>query len=937
MFAVFERRRPGREARAHEWGERGSMMAPPLGSRRFIGRTAELAVLHECRRDIARRRGSVVLVGGPAGIGKSRLVGEFCRTIGGGRAPTLVRTECIERGGMAFEPIRAVVAGLASGADADLDGVAHDALERGTFFRSIERIVRAAAEKRSVVICIEDVHWADPATLEFLAFLGPRIATDRILLVLTYRDDEIEAQPATAAAAALARVARASTARPIALRPLDESEMFALIDSVLAAREKPPAKILRRLIARAEGNPFYAEELLKGVLEDAPAGKLPQSLDALVLERFAMLDDGERAVLQHAAILGYRFDPDLLRAILAVDEAALARALRDARERNLIVEEDQRELRFRFRHALTHEAIAGRMLEFEARPLHARVALLLESLPDASRRIGEIAYHWWKAMDPERAVAANETAGDAAMNLHAYGDAATFYERALGLASDPDVASRLYSRAGEAAAVQGDQQGAIGFFERALALELDAERFGNAGDIVRRIAGRLVYAGRETEARARLDEFLLAYRGQLTDIDALLVEGWPILIDLGGGGVRGWRIRLMASGARAAAGGKDAWGLLLLELNAHAAVGDLAAWRATLERIEPFTRTVNAYERALSLLAGALTAAYDATDGSFAHDRLRATHDFCERHGLESVQKYVYACDAFDRYLHGDVRGAQGAVHLALADPDDANQRTNMAVVGPLIGLDCDDADLLALATDEALLRALEREDCPNSTALAAAGVASRLRTLGRDDEAARVLERAVEALQTLFGAQLLLPLAARCVSTPRARERIEELFDLLYDGDRSGHATRAMVRAVFATRDRTPDHAELALGAAEGYAALEWPLLRAQALELAGDAAAARELYMRCGSLRQVRRLTRGGDAARGADALPVLPALSARERQVATAVAAGLGNVEIAARLGLSVKTIETHLSRIYARLGLRSRAQLASYMANQERVKA
>jgi non-specific serine/threonine protein kinase len=93
----------------------------------------------------------------------------------------------------------------------------------------------------------------------------------------------------------------------------------------------------------------------------------------------------------------------------------------------------------------------------------------------------------------------------------------------------------------------------------------------------------------------------------------------------------------------------------------------------------------------------------------------------------------------------------------------------------------------------------------------------------------------------------------------------------------------------------------------------------------------------MRCGSLRQVRRLTRGGEAARGADTLPVLPALSGRERQVAAAVAAGLGNVEIAARLGLSVKTIETHLSRIYARLGLRSRAQLASYMASEARAKA
>jgi len=912
------------------------MSDAPLGSRPFIGRTAELASLHGFRRDLARRQGRVVLVGGPAGIGKSRLLAEFCGAIGGGRAPILVRTECIERGGLTFEPVRGIVAGVAGAAI--LDEVAQDALERGTFFRSIERILDTAARKRSVVICIEDLHWADPATLEFLAFLAPRIVSERILVVATYRDDEVEAQPASAAAAALARIARAPATRRVALRPFDETEMLALVDSAVSALKRPAAKTLRRVIARAEGNPFYAEELLKGLLAGAPPAALPQSIEAVVLERVATLDEQARSILQNAAILGYRFDPELLRAILPVDDATLLRALRDARELNLVVEEAQMQLRFRFRHALTHEAIARRMLEFEARPLHARVALLLESLPEASRRLGEIAYHWWKAMDRERALAASEAAGDAAMNLHAYGDAGTFYERALGLAGERDEQSRLCARAAMAASVQGDQTGAIDFYERALELELESERFHNAGDLVRRIAGRLVYAGREAEARARLEAFLRAHRAQLAEVEALLVEGWPILIDLGGGGVRVWRERLMRTDAPASAGREDAWGLLLLEVNAHAAVGDVAAWRDSLERLRPFTLAGSAIDRAFSLLACAITAAYDGADGAFARASLKETHEFCERSGLESVQKYVYACDAFDRYLHGDVRGAQGAAHLALADPDDVNQRTNMMVVGSLIGFDRDDDDLIALASDDALLHALERDDFSNSTALSAAGVARRLRALGRDLEAAQILERAVERLETLFAAQFLLPIAARYVSTARARERIEELLGTLHHDDVSGHATRAMVRAVFAARDRVPECSALAFCAAEGYAALDWPLLQAQALELGGDAAGARELYMRCVSLRQVRRLTRNAAGeALGADVLPVLPALSNRERQVATYVAAGLGNIEIASRLDLSVKTVETHLSRIYARLGLRSRAQLASYMTNEARAEA
>jgi len=298
----------------------------------------------------------------------------------------------------------------------------------------------------------------------------------------------------------------------------------------------------------------------------------------------------------------------------------------------------------------------------------------------------------------------------------------------------------------------------------------------------------------------------------------------------------------------------------------------------------------------------------------------------------------VYTCDAFDRYLHGDLRGAQRAAHKAMVDWDDANQRTNMAVVGPAIGLDLDDPELIALAQDDGLTAALNRDSFPNATALAAGGVAARLLSLGRKAEAESVLERAVEALETLFGAQLLLPLAAAHVRTERARERIAELLGAVCDDDPSGLATRAMVRAVFAGRDRAPDRVELARAAAARYAALGWPLLEAQALELAGEAVAARELYMRCGSVRHVRRLTRGSEVStRVAEVAPPLAGLSARERDVALAAAAGLSNAEIARRLTVSVKTVESHLTRIYARLGLRSRAQLASIVARDDRKKA
>jgi DNA-binding CsgD family transcriptional regulator len=914
------------------------MIDAPIESRRLIGRTAELAALHECRRELSRRRGRVVLVGGPAGIGKSRLLREFCRAIGGGRAPILIRTECIERGDATFEPIRNIVAGLTGGADAAFDEAVHDALERGTFFRSISSIVRSASEKRAIVICIEDIHWADPTTLEFLAFLATRIVTDRILIVATYRDDEIEATPASPVAAALARLFRASTVERIALRPLDEKEMLVLVDSALSIRERPPESAVRRVVARAEGNPFYAEELLETLLDGGGSDDLPHSIEGMVLERFAALDEDERRVVQYGAVLGYRFDPDLLREILPIEEGTLARALRHACERNLVVEEPGAQLRFRFRHALTHEAIAGRMLEFEARPLHARVAQLLESLPETSRRPGEIAYHWWKAKDPARAVGANEAAGDAAMSVHAYGDAVTLYERALALASEREDRTRLYSRAGTAESVQGHQLGAIAYFEQALTLELEAKRFSNAAQLVRRIAGRLVYAGEEGKARARLETFLRSYRSELTKVDSLLVEGWPILIDLGGGGVRAWRERLLNSDASSHASGKEVWELLLLEINAHASVGDHNAWNDSVERMRPYMENGGAFERALSMMAVALTAAHDGTDAARAAQTLEDVHAYCERSGLESLRKYISTCDAFHRYLHGDVQGARTAAHLGLFDPDDTNQRTNLAVIGPLVGLDLEDAELIALAADETLSAAIRRDGCLNSTALAAAGIAGRLRSLGRDAEAADICERAVEHIETLFGAQFVLPIAARCISTTRARERIEDLLESVEDGDRSGRATRGFVRAIFAHRDGRADARDQAMAAAQEYGALGWSLLQAQALELAGEISMAAEIYMRCGSLHAARRLKRGrAGVAFGQHTLSQIPALSPREREVAAAVAAGLGNLEIAERLGLSVKTVEKHLARIYARLGLRSRAQLGAFIGNELRERA
>ncbi|MBD5603894.1 MAG: AAA family ATPase [Candidatus Eremiobacteraeota bacterium] len=895
------------------------MAGHAIGGTRFIGRTAELDVLSERRRDVVRSRGGFVLVSGPAGIGKSRLLHEFAEPLRRGRTPLVVRTECLAAGGATFEPIRDLVYAVADTAALTVDAAAHAALDRGTFFRSLESTLHRLSERRTIVFCVEDLHWADAATLEFLAFISDRIARSRLLIGGTYRDDEIATT--VPFAAAISHIGRAPSTRRIVLGPLPDGDVHAILGDTLeavAAADRFEPKQLREIVARAEGNPLYAEELLRGLVEGSDS-HADTTIGALTNERLERLDPVARDVIAIAAVIGYRFDVARLQTLVGSDPEELARVLRAAHRCHLIVEERDTPSTFRFRHALVHEAINARVLAIERRPLHARIARELEALPNAERPIDEIAYHWWNAGDGERALPANEAAGDRAMAVYAYADAAKFYERALSFTSDSDRASGLCVRIAGALSIAGDHEASLDFYERALAYELAVGRYNKATDIVRRIAGRLVYAGREVEARKRLSTFLREQDEHLSDVESLLVEGWPILMDLGGGGVRSWRERLLATDGRARAGGSDVWSLLLLETNAHAAVGDIERLHESLDLLDARARAGEAIDRAHSLLTRALTATYTGYDPGAPAAAIASTRDFCRSHGLHSVHKYIDAVEAFERYLYGDVRGAANAAHRALEDSQDTNQRSNLAIVAPYIGLDCGDRQLVSLASDDALVAAFESGIESNRVALAAGAAAACRIALGRMDDAAALLERALEGLQTSYAAQFMLPLAARHIRSSRAHARLEEIVGSARPGDSGAAATAAMVRAILLSRDGAPDARRAAEESVRRYEALGWPLLQAQAFELSGDPAAARALLQRCG--------VRGPRVSRLTSRSP----LSEREREIGRAVAAGLGNREIALALGVSVKTVETHLTRTFARMGFRSRAQLAAFVTD------
>jgi predicted ATPase len=350
----------------------------PIVSRTFIGRREELSALQEARRDLASSHGGAVLIGGETGIGKSRLLAQFVNDLREGKSRRIVVTaECLERVQQPFGPIRTLVATLAEFVERDelpgnvrraiaqltrsspeLDHAnATEALERADLLSALVELVKLVVARQAVVMTIEDLHWADSSTLDVLAYAIPRLARSRFLLVATFRSDELERNETLLAA--VSQMLREPSVRRLALPAFSRSEIRDLIDDALGDRAALPASVRHDIEVRSEGNPFFAEELVKGALEAQSAGalaSLPLSIRASILQRLATLSAEERRVLERAAVLGYRFDPALLALVTGSNVEALLPTLRRARDLNIVVEESD-DARFRFRHALTRQTI----------------------------------------------------------------------------------------------------------------------------------------------------------------------------------------------------------------------------------------------------------------------------------------------------------------------------------------------------------------------------------------------------------------------------------------------------------------------------------------------------------------------------------------------------------------------------------------------------
>ena len=423
-------------------------MARPT-SPRLVGRDQELAhVLAAARSDDPER--PLILVAGEAGIGKTRLIGEVIQLI---QAPVqdeaatgwnVARGSCLRlaEGELPFAPVLEVLdairdQGLTDRADAArarLSGAdpfpAGSADARIVRFVEITDALLAAATDARLLVVIDDLHWADRSTLDLLLFLARRLRGGRVVMLAAYRSDELHRRHPLRPI--VAELSRGFVRERIELQPLDPE---AVAEQIAGLGPAIDPVLIHGIVARADGNPFYVEELV--ALGSGRAG-LPDSVRDVLLARVAALDPATIGLLGACAVVGRKANEALLSQVTGLDRAAVSDAIRSAIDHSILVAETAGD-GYRFRHALLEEAVHDDLLPADRVELHRRVAEALRK--GASTRggtalnPGELARHLDLGGRTGPAAEAYLDAADVAFRALAWVEGVATYERAAELAA----------------------------------------------------------------------------------------------------------------------------------------------------------------------------------------------------------------------------------------------------------------------------------------------------------------------------------------------------------------------------------------------------------------------------------------------------------------------------------------------------------------------
>ncbi|MDF5752468.1 helix-turn-helix transcriptional regulator [Spongiactinospora sp. TRM90649] len=944
----------------------------------FAGREHELNALLDALGQVRAGTPRVVLAGGEAGVGKTRLIGEFAQRAREAGARVLVGG-CLElsSAGLPYAPFTAALRELVSDGDPaevaalvppeaagdlarllpELGAPAPDAdpdLAHMRLFEQVLALLERLAAGRPAVLVVEDAHWADHSTRDLLTFLTRNLRRASVLLVVTYRADDLHRRHPLRPL--LAELSRLPIVTRLDLPRLSREEVATQLGGILG-RPADPA-LVELVHSRSEGIPLFVEAVLG--TDGTAAGDLPESLRDLLMASVQRLPDGTQRALLVATVAGDRVGHALLAETTGLDDDALSETVRPAVAANVLIPDERG---YAFRHALIREAVRGDLLPGERTALHRRYAEALTRSPELSesaRPNAELAAHWAAAHDNERALAAAWDAAAEAAAALSYGERFQMLELVL----------ELWERVPDAAARIGADHTAV--------LELAAECAHTCGESDRGL--RLI-----TAALSALDPAAEPERTALAYLERARLRATS--------GTPGGTDDLLAAERIAREPGPVRASVLAILGGELLETGENEQGRAMIEEAVALARTLgdaSAESDALTTsglaaaLAGDLPAAHVALEGSRstaerggsarrlvrAFVNLSAAQILQARHGeaVETAREGVALARRLGHARPGGVYIALNQIEaeFRLGRWDDMiatyEQTMTLNPSPPQRG------SLLAYRAEVALARG-ERQVAAGLVA-AARKLAARLsrfgaaehaqlliRWRGAEDDPSGALDE-TEAALARFGPTAnpwyLWPLlvagmrACGLADRPPSRERAGQVRGALVEIARElpAHGPYFAARRAEVDAEAAPDDREAWEAAVAGWEATGEPYPLAGALVRAAegvaaagdrDGAAARlaraaELARELRALpmaEEIDRLARrvgvaNGDPARAADdRLGLTP----RELEVLRLLAGGMSNRELAGELFISVKTVSVHVSNILGKLGVSSRGEAAA----------